>query len=253
LQYYYSGYWGDQRYKLRQVQKPFSTLSYAELDPEDRRRLDDSIIHATVLKQDSPAGSQNAVYSIFERLNTGGSPLQPQEIRVALYPGAFLQGLSELNENAAWRALYGAKSPRLKDQEMILRILAMFEGTIEYSRPLKGYLNNYLGLNQDIALSPSTALGQLFIETMTHLNDHVGARVFRPVRPVNAAVVDSISVGLMRRLATGPISDPSTLADIYEALLNDQDYRTATTSSTAAEETVTSRLTKATVAFAAVV
>ncbi|PRY68379.1 uncharacterized protein DUF262 [Glaciihabitans tibetensis] len=252
LQYFYSGYWGDQRYKLRQVQKPFAGQSYAELDPEDRRRLDDSIIHATVLRQETAAGSQSAVYSIFERLNTGGSPLQPQEIRVALFPGPFLSGLSKLNDDLGWRALYGAKSPRLKDQELILRSLALLENTVPYARPLKGYLNDYLELNQHVKLDATTALGNLFSQAMTLLSANVGPRAFRPVRPVNAAVVDSLSVGLMRRLLVGPITDPPSLAAAYDVLIAKTTYRIATTSSTAAEDSVTTRISEAEAAFASV-
>lgn len=251
LQFFYSGFAGDSRYRLRQVQKPFANLSYEELEPEDRRRLDDSIIHATVLRQDSE-GSQDAVYSIFERLNTGGSPLQPQEIRVALYPGPFLHGISAINDLKAWRGLYGPKSNRLKDQEMILRVFALYEGTIAYSRPLKGYLNSYLGLNQERLLDSTTELWQVFADAMQLIHDHVGPKAFRPVRPVNAAVLDSLAVAVMRRVKKGPITDAAQLNAAYSALLANDKYRQATTSSTAAEETVKQRLEEATSEFAKV-
>ncbi|MFJ2471358.1 DUF262 domain-containing protein [Glutamicibacter sp. NPDC087583] len=252
LQFFYSGLIGDSRYRLRQVQKPFSNLSYEELEPEDRRRLDDSIIHATVLRQDSE-GSQDAVYSIFERLNTGGSPLQPQEIRVALYPGPFLHGISAINEIPSWRSLYGPKSNRLKDQEMILRVFAMYEETVAYSRPLKGYLNGYLRLNQTRILDSSVELWQVFETAMQNLHEHVGPKAFRPVRPLNAAVLDSLAVAVMRRVKTGPITNPTQFNATYNALLSNDKYRQATNSSTAAEETVRQRLEEATSAFAEVV
>lgn len=126
LQAYYAGVHAGREYRLKHVQRDFIDRSYQELDNEDRRRLDDSIVHATVLRQEHPTGSQSSIYSIFERLNTGGSPLQPQEIRVALYHGRFLQLISRLNDDPSWRSLYGPTSARLKDQE--LRTLLAMNG-----------------------------------------------------------------------------------------------------------------------------
>ena len=65
-------------YRLENVQERFVGMRFADLDMEDRRRLDDSIIHATVVRQDEPSQDQSSIYIIFERLNAGGVNLQPQ-------------------------------------------------------------------------------------------------------------------------------------------------------------------------------
>src|SRR6202035_5587475 len=111
---------------LENVQERFVGKRYKDLDTEDRRRMDDSIIHATVVRQDKPTEDQSSVYIVFERLNTGGVNLQPQEIRVALYHGELVSVLRKLNDNKDWRALFGPKSRRLKDMELILRFFAFY-------------------------------------------------------------------------------------------------------------------------------
>lgn len=64
----------------------FEGKAYADLEPRDRRDLDNAIIHATVIKQDKPEEEDSSsIYYIFERLNTGGVSLQPQEIRASIY------------------------------------------------------------------------------------------------------------------------------------------------------------------------
>jgi hypothetical protein len=252
LQFFYSGIFLEKRYKLSYVQKPYENMGYEDLPQEDRRRLDDSIIHATVLLQDSDTDSQEAVYSIFERLNTGGSPLQPQEIRVALYPGPFLKGISDLNSNEAWRALYGKISPRLKDHEMILRVLAMYEKGHDYSRPLKGFMNTYLRTNRFRELNSSESIGATFVSAMKTLEEHVGAKTFRPLGAVNAAVVDSISVGMMRRVARGPVTDGQALRSAYNDLVKDPSFTDAIGISTSKEETVFRRISAAESAFSSV-
>jgi hypothetical protein len=253
LQFYYSGIYGEKRYKLAGVDARFENRSYDELELEDRRRLDDSIIHATVLRQNSEDGSQDAVYSIFERLNSGGSALYPQEIRVALYPGRFLQAISDMNSWPSWRRLYGQKpSERLKDHELILRVFAMYEGTVEYKRPLKKYLSDYLIINQNRELTPSDPLRQTFQDAMDVIARHIGPNAFRPIRPLNVAVLDSISVAIMGRLERGPITEPSAMKTAYDKLILDKEYRTATVGATADGEPVKTRIAMATEAFAGV-
>ncbi len=250
LQAFYAGTIGEKKFRLNNVQAPFQGLTYDELEPEDRRRLDDSIIHATVLRQESPSGSQNAVYSIYERLSTGGSPLQPQEIRIALFPGVFLKGISALSVDSHWRNLFGPPSPRYRDHELILRVLAMYEQQDQYFRPLKGFLNDYLQANQDRDLDPATGIGALFIAAMRLLDETIGKQAFRPERAVNAAYLDSISVGLMRRIASGQALDGPALLAAYSALVERDDFREATLFNTSSEEAVNTRISAAAAAFA---
>lgn len=126
LRSFYGGKIDGQEYALsNEVQDRFANKTYEGLDTEERRRLDDSIIHATIVRQDTPTEDQSSIYVIFERLNTGGVNLQPQEIRVALYHGDFVHVLQELNDFLPWRELYGTKSRRLKDMELILRFFCV--------------------------------------------------------------------------------------------------------------------------------
>ncbi len=72
--------------------------TYKTLENEDQLRLNDSIIHATIIRQDEPSDDQSSVYHIFERLNTGGTLLHPQEIRACIFHGPFNDLLAGLNE-----------------------------------------------------------------------------------------------------------------------------------------------------------
>jgi len=252
LQAYYAGVVGDKRFRLQNVQEPYVGLTYEELAPEDRRRLDDSIIHATVLRQESPDGSQNAVYSIYERLNTGGSPLQPQEIRIALFPGLFLQGISELGRDPHWENLYGPPSPRYRDHELILRVLALFENQAGYARPLKAFLNDYLQANQARELSSYSGLGELFTKAVLAIDLYLGKQAFRPERAVNAAYLDSICVGVMHRVTRDTEIDQAAFKAAYDELVSQQGFRDATLFNTSSDEAVEARVNLAIEAFATI-
>jgi len=250
LQAYYQGVIDGVEYSLDGVQARFNGKRYRDLDVEDRRRLDDSIIHATVIRQDQPNEDQSSVYMIFERLNTGGVNLQPQEIRVALYHGELVRVLQTLNNDSSWRTLYGNKSKRLKDLEMILRFFAFFYHSNAYRSPMKDFLNRYMASNRDLQRQTESDLQKVFHGTVSVLARAVGPRAFRPVRVVNAAVVDSLMTGLAGRLVRGPIKDDKQLAEKYDALLKDSEYRNAVETGTSQEANVATRLRLATTAFA---
>lgn len=235
---------------LESVSDEFKGKSYETLEPEQRRALDNNFIHATVIRYDPDLGGDEAIYQLFERLNASGSNLYPHEIRVALYPGELVDFIGMLNNVEHWRILYGARSPRLKDHEQILRFLALYVDGNRYKRPLKGFLNTFMKEHRSLQGLDAEALRTRFAETCAVLAAGPGQRAFRTTRQVNAALVDSVMVGVARRLESGPIRDPQTLTPALEALLADTEFQLAIARATADEERVNTRLSKATAAFA---
>ena len=254
LQAYYRGVLRGEEYRLSRttVQEPYAGLRYEELDPEDRRRLDDSIIHATVLRQEDPPGDHSSIYLIFERLNAGGTNLQAQEIRVALYRGPILTLLRDLNNDPNWRELYGPRPKRLKDHELVLRFLALYDRHKSYARPMKGFLNEYMGDRKDLTPAHSKKLAKVFAATTAAIQEGIGRQAFRPRASVNAAAVDSVMFGVAQRLRKGPITRPKSLRPALNRLLKDSRYLQAIERATADEESVAQRLSLATKAFAGV-
>ena len=250
LQAFYRGLLRGRQHRLERVQDEFKGKTYDSLDPEDRRRLDDSIIHATIVRQDEPSNDQSSVYMIFERLNTGGTSLQPQEIRVALYGGRFIEFLRLMNEFEPWRTIYGPKSKRLKDQELILRFFALLYRIDSYRRPMKDFLNNYLGDNRDLSSQDAEPMKDIFEQTISAILKGIGPRAFRPQRALNVAIMDSIMVGVANRIMQGgPIADFNDLGIRYYNLIHDQEFLSTMESGTTDERSVESRLTTTTLAM----
>ena len=250
LHAYYEGVIKGKEYRLVNVQQRFKDKSFKDLDTEDRRRLDDSIIHATIVRQDEPTEDQSSIYIIFERLNTGGVNLQPQEIRVALYHGKLVKVLKILNEEKTWRKLYGNKSSRLKDMEMILRFFAFYYHADQYGRPMKVFLNRYMATNRNLERQTEKELREVFIKTTSTLDSALGQKAFRPKRAVNAAVVDSLMTGIARRLEHGTIENNAQLQRQYQSLISNPDYVASIETGTSQEANVKERMRLATEAFA---
>lgn len=251
LQAFYNGIHRKQEFALENVAEEFKGLTYKTLDPGQKRVLDNSFIQATIVKTDGTAESREAVYQIFERLNSGGTQLTPHEIRIALYPGPFVDFLGELNEIQSWRNIYGSVSPRVRDHELLLRVVALYISSGEYFRPLKRFLNSFLGRHRSLTKLPADDLRERFTEAITAL-DEAGAREYlRPPRArLNVATFDALMVGAMRRLAaTGSISAEDVKAAI-DVLRDDADFAEATSTQTDTEENVRNRLRIATAALA---
>jgi hypothetical protein len=252
LQYFYDGVFnpreGDKKqrvFELTGVQERFDGKTYGTLEEPDRLRLDNSILHATVVKQDSPLEDDTSIYHIFERLNSAGRLLTPQEIRVALYHGRFMDEIRRLNGFAPWREIFGKLNPRLKDQELILRFLALYFGAGSYERPMAEFINKFTASHQRADDAFLASASSAFEETIAAYHRSLGREAFRPGRTLNAAIFDSAMVGLARRLAAGPPPTDAEIAERYRALIADHDYAETTSRSTSDEAFVRTRLQKA--------
>ncbi len=251
LEAFYSGQFKNTPFRLNYVSN-FNGYAYHELPPEDRRRLDNSIVHATIIKQDD-LSHHRQIYNLFERINTGGTPLQPQEIRIALYDGPLIKLVRSLNANEDWRNLFGTdESPRFKDHELILRFLAFYECEGSYRRPMKGFLNDFLAKFRNIDEVTQQTWRKKFILTCEAINQGVGKSAFRPVRTVNAAVADSVMVGIARRLDCGPITHLKGLKPLLDSLMHDATYKDAIDQRTASEDSVHTRMAQASAIFSEV-
>ena len=254
LQSFYRGILQTKEYKLTEVHEEWCNKGYEDLAPSDRRRLDDTVIHATIIRQEEPSSDLNSVYLIFERLNTGGTVLTPQQIRVALYRGKFVDLIRELNSNTDWRVLVGRKSKTLKDQELILRCFALLFNRNGYSRPMKEFLNSFLEThrNLDKALTRSD-LAELFGETVAAVRAAIGDRAFRLESLANAALAEAIFTGMAERLrgrGTPKAPERTRIQSAYKRLLKRPEFLGAVTQSTAGDEAVRTRVDLAIKAFA---
>jgi uncharacterized protein DUF262 len=253
LEKFLEGFFNDKVFKLESVQERFEGLTYKDLADEDRRRLNDAIIHATVVRQDTPQNEQESVYLIFERLNTSGTTLQPQEVRSALYSGELAELIRTLNENEDWRAIFGPPSPRFKDHELIVRFFALLYYGDQYKRPMKVFLNRYMATNRNLESQSAGELQAIFEKTVSAFRKAKGDRIFRVPRNLNAAVFDAAMTGLARRIdEIDEVTDLDALAKAYDELVADETFLGAVERATADEDSVRTRLTKATQAFSSI-
>jgi len=251
LQYFYDGIFlpTNKKFELGGVQSEFRGKGFRDLLPQHKRRLSNSVVHATIIRQESPTDDQSSVFHIFERLNTGGKQLAPQEIRSALFNGPLVDLLRELNEVPAWRAIYGPISPQQRDIELIVRFLAFYFYRTSYAAPMKVFLNRFMGRNRAFQDQGSGDIRKAFVPTIEVIADALGADAFRPSRALNAAVLDSVMDAIAQRISSGERDDPIRIRRAYSKLLTDPEFIEGISRATANEQRVKQRYGAAVRAF----
>jgi hypothetical protein len=156
---------------------PWTGKKFSELREEDALKLKNSILRAFIMRQVLP-DDDTSIYHVFERLNTGGTSLTPQEVRNAVYGGPFNEMLHELNEGRAWREILGKpkSDPRLKDIELILRFLALYRGADVYEKPMKAFMTNFMRDNK--RGQANDQLRPVFEKTTESVRKTLGERPF---------------------------------------------------------------------------
>jgi uncharacterized protein with ParB-like and HNH nuclease domain len=153
---YVKGIWSKDNkvFKLsnsRKINERWRDKAYAELNDSEKKKIRSTTIHAIIFEQKEPSEDDTSLYQIFERINTSGRSLFPQEIRNCVYQGAFNNLLFELNKNSNWRKLYGLidEDSRMRDLEHILRFFALDTEYIKTCKKstisLKKHLNEFMG------------------------------------------------------------------------------------------------------------
>lgn len=244
LQRFYGGLHAGKEFTLQYVGDEFKGATYKTLDESLQFKLDDSYMQATIVAADGSTEVDEAIFQIFERLNAGGTQLTAHEIRVALFAGPLMASIESLNELTAWRTLYGAKSKRVRDHELVMRVLALYADSSNYSRPLKTFLNNFARRNRAIDMVHDDR-GMLFKQAVVAIEQVLGQRAFR--RPggsqVNTAQAEAVCVAVMEGKRDRTLSE--ALGASFDVLLEDDEFLTHTGRATADKDAVETRLARA--------
>ncbi len=222
----------DRVFKLIKVKDRFENRTYDTLESEDKRRFDDAIIHAMIIQQTSPSNDNSAVFHIFDRLNSNGTPLQPQEMRAAVYNGPLIELLFDLNESEQWRRIFGKIHKRSKDQELILRFLTMYYEHNNYAGPVSQFLNTFTEKHRKLNTTISRDFASLFTITVDRVLEALGDFPFRPSKALNVAYFDSFMVAVAKH----PNATKEDIKEAYAKISKNDDYLTSINDSTSGKK-----------------
>ena len=224
-------------FRLTGIDDRWQGKMYSDLEHWEQRMLHTSILRVVNIEQREPENDSSSIYQIFERLNTGGTALTPQEIRNSSFHGPFNNMLMEANKEPAWRYIFGPPNPdyRMRDVELIARFLALHESADSYRQPMKIFINDYMRKHQwDPNLQDAK---HIFLDCVRRVADSLGRRPFHVRQGINVAVCDSVMVAFAQSNKT-----PDDIEQRYIELKNHSDFIDATTSGTTALAAVKQRL-----------
>jgi hypothetical protein len=247
--FFYEGFFGEaNRSGRRQVFKltglneksRYAGKTYKDLSELERRKFDNAVLRAVNIRQLSPNKDSSSVYHIFERLNTGGTPLSAQEIRNTVFRGNIVKLLHTANEDADWRSILGKLTldKRDRDTEIVLRLLGLFSKGQDYEAPMKRFLNETMSENRKSQTGKAKRFFEIFPNVCEYIVEELGERPFSPKGPLNVAVLDAIFIAIANRWP----AKPKDISAKVIALINRADFIDLYSARTADTEVVKRRL-----------
>jgi len=237
--FFLDGYFGSesiqgkkQVFRLTGLPKngPFAGKRFEDLEETHQRKLKGAVLRAINIRQLNPKGEATSVYHIFERLNTGGTPLKPQEIRNCVFRGDFVGILRELNKDKNWRQILGKTTfdRHQKDVELVLRIFSISSYFDEYEKPMKQFLNRIMERDRSGDSARVTRFVKDFRLAAEVIVSTLGKKPFHVRGPLNSSVLDAVFATVLN----SPGKLPKDFAERYKRLLDDATFKETTTYST---------------------
>lgn len=200
-------YENDLRLRGLEAWKELNGYTYKKCPPRIQRGLDRRRISATVLLAENVGkhGKADCIRrEVFERLNTGGATLNPQELRNSLYSGRFNDLIIKLAGNRLFDDIWGIPPyddhyrreehfisadlanneyfKRMKDCEIVLRFFAL-RNTAKIRGSMRNILDTCMRDHQDMSAGEEEALRELFVGCLTIAHDIFGSRAFKIRKP----------------------------------------------------------------------
>lgn len=167
-----------------QMLPELSGKRFNDLDKKRRNRLKQFPLSVVVIQKESDPDLR---YDLFERLNTGATGLNEQELRNAVFRGAYNDFIYRLAEIEDFRKLHNleGKHKRMADAEWVLRYMA-FRDQSYLNFPegsTAGFLNTQMKNNRPNVAADLTKAEEDFRQAASLVRTVFGERAFRKFTP----------------------------------------------------------------------
>jgi Protein of unknown function DUF262. len=209
---------------LQSLPADYIGKGYADLPRPLQRRISETELTLHIIRASTPPAVK---FNIFSRINQGGLPLAPQEIRNAIYPGEWRSRIKAMAESQEFKRAtdFKLRGERMEDLELVLRFVAHFSLNPNEERPEKQNLDDFLndfvqnkGLSWDS--QKWSQAESAFLKVMKYSGQVFGRYAFRKYygdneyrRPINRGLFESEAVALAR-FSTTELTDMASKKDI---------------------------------------
>lgn len=194
----------DEPLKLEGLQflKNFEGLTFSQLARPEVKRIKSLKITMNTLRKGTPL---DVKYIIFQRVNTAGEPLTPQEMRHALNQGPAAIFIKELANMESFKKAtnFSVKSKRMQDRDFVNRFVAFFIGYQDYMGDLDMFLNDKMGELNKMTPAQRNDIRVSFDKAMECCYEIFKKDTFRKRykitdkrKPISKSVYDTLSVNI---------------------------------------------------------
>lgn len=136
----------DTPLRLEKLEKltSFNNLTFAELPTPIQLAFYKRSLRVTALSDKSDLVAR---FDLFERLNTGGIALSPQEVRACIFRGEFAEFVRRLSMEQSFKSLVKLQEKRQNDgtlEELVLKFFAYLYDRSNFKGNVKEFLNSYM-------------------------------------------------------------------------------------------------------------
>jgi uncharacterized protein with ParB-like and HNH nuclease domain len=119
----------------------YNGLYYKDLTEQMQSKFENKKLTTFILKPSTPLA---IIYDLFNRINTGGTQLNRQEVRNCIFIGKSTELLKYLASRSYFREAIGngVSSTRMKDREVVLRYIAF--RWFDYKKEYMGDMSDYI-------------------------------------------------------------------------------------------------------------
>lgn len=181
-------------------------------------------------------------YDLFERLNTGGITLHPQEIRNCIFIGKFKDFIIECSKNEDYLSVVKLSRNAQRTgilEELVLKFFAYFEDRDLFVHSVKEFLNDYME-KKTLRFTNEQEFRSIFQNTFHFLNAHLPDGIVRGNRKNTTPLIlfEAISIGVADLLKDQIQVDPTKL----QSLLDNDDLKNLTTGATNSRNKLNDRI-----------
>ncbi|NML71271.1 DUF262 domain-containing protein [Chryseobacterium sp. RP-3-3] len=230
----------------------YNGFFYKDLPDNLQAKFEDKKLNIFILKPSTP---MEVIYDLFNRINTGGTQLNRQEIRNCIFIGKSTALLKELSEEPYFKSAIsdGVSPQRMKDRELILRYIAFryFDYEKEYIGNLSNYIEDAMRKINKWSGKQIEEVIKDFERVMKYSYQIWGDKNFRiptlsTKGTINMAVFESVSHAISLMSDDFIKKNKNTIKKNYTQLIRNQSYIDAVTRSTNTKERVNTRFNLAT-------
>lgn len=210
-------------------------------------RVEDRQLLFYVISKDTP---MSIVYDIFNRINTGGTKLERQEIRNCIFIGHSTRLLKELSAEDVFRKAIdgGISAKRMKDREAALRCIAftILDYKKVYARSMDDFLERAMRKINKSSMVEVEDMKKTFLKIMKLTRSIFGTSNFRIPSDytrgrINIALMETIYYVFFKKTELGQTVDNNLMRQSFQTLLKDPDYLDAVRNSTGSPSKVMTR------------